>query len=192
MADEKILALIDRPHSSLDYHWALRIPGKPLPKPLELSGYQHAKIVGDVYVALKAAGLLEYWQSNPLKHRSLEEDAKALLSGYPNYMYFEIDRANQHKGAIASKASRYVKLKEVFHTIFVVPSIGRAEDVLDELPRDKGTKFLVTLADLICVNPLMKGYVSANRPAEMQRLEDILGVQLNVQSNGIPQDAGFS
>lgn len=174
MANDGYIVKLDRPHSSLDYHWALRAKGTPLPKPLELSGYEHAVMVGNMYVTFYLTGKLTTWQPTPIKHRVLEEDAKATFEFSTANFYLEIDRATEHKGVIKSKAERYMKLKETFHVIFVVPDEKRAEAVLDELPRNAGTRFLAALHDDIHRDPREQIFVSANRPADFQYLSDII------------------
>lgn len=131
-------------------------------------------MVGDMYVSFYLTGKLVKWQNKPLKHRTLEEDSKAKLEFSDATFYFEIDRATEHQGVMRSKAQRYVKLDEMFHVIFIVPNSSRAEDVLDELPRNAGTRFLVTLFDDIHRDPREQIYVSANRPDEFQYLADVI------------------
>ena len=181
MVNDEIIYKIERPHSSLDYHWALTIPRQPKLKPLKLYGYEHTRIVGDVYVAMAKTGKLDLWQSTPIKHKSLEEDAKARLTVSPNFIYFEIDRDTQHKGVIASKAERYMKLQDRFHVIFVTLNQGRAEEILDELPKNQGTKFIVALEEYITASPLYDCYVVASRPADFQYLDEFL---LDVRTDG--------
>jgi hypothetical protein len=183
MASDFSVARIDRPHASLDYQWALRVAGKPLPKKLALSGYDHAVAVADVYVAFKLTGLLQSFQSNPLKHRSLEEDAQMVISLSPLTLYWEVERSARKKGEIAYKAARYMKLPRPIHVIFSATGINHAEDILEELPRKNGTRFIVTLHEYILHDPLMAGYLSANRIDELQPLENILS---SVRTDGAP------
>jgi hypothetical protein len=185
MADDGYLAKIDRPHASLDYQWALKVKGKPLPKPLKISGYDHAAAVADIYVAWKLTGLLKEFRGSPVKHRSLEEDARTVLSLTPIPIDWEVERSPREKGVIAHKAARYMKLPKPPHVIFTATGESHAEDILDELPRNQGTLFIVTLHEYILINPLMKSYVSADRPAEFQELPDILS---SVRTGGTPED----
>jgi hypothetical protein len=185
MAGEEFIAKIERPHASLDYQWALRIKGKPLPKPLKTSGYDHAVAVADIYVAWKLSGLLQEFRATPVKHRSLEEDARTVISLTPAPLDWEVERSPREKGVIASKAARYMKLPKPRHVIFTATSGSHAEDILEELPRNQGTLFIVTLHEYLLVDPLMKGYVSANRPTEFQDLQDILS---SVRTSGMPSD----
>lgn len=163
---------INRPHHSLDYQWALKVTGKPSPKPYELSSYEHARMTGDVYVALALTGEMSDWVNNTEKHRLLEEDAKCFLSG--RQVYFEVDRNTEHVGDIAHKAARYMKLDGWFHVIFVAPHGARANNIMNELPENRGTQFVVTLFESISTDPLQNIYVSANRTADFQFLSDIL------------------
>jgi len=96
MDDDGYIAKIDRPHASLDYHWAIRIKNTPLPKPLKLSGYEHARLIGDVYVALKLTGQSLEWKQNTEKHRTLEEDIETIFNG--SKIYWEVDCATEHPG----------------------------------------------------------------------------------------------
>jgi hypothetical protein len=185
MAGDFSIARIARPHASLDYQWALR--RTPLPKPLKLSGYDHAVAVADVYVAFKLTGLLESFQSNPLKHRSLEEDAKMTLSVSPVPLYWEVERSPRKKGEIAHKVTRYQKIPEPIHVIFSATDGNHAEDILEELPRKNGTRFIVTLHEYILHDPLMAGYLSANRIDELQPLESILS-SVRTENPSLPQE----
>jgi hypothetical protein len=185
MAKGEYIAKIDRPHASLDYQWALRVKGKPLPKPLKTSGYEHAVAVADIYVAWKLTGLLREFRSNPVKHRSLEEDAHTILSLTTVPIDWEVERSPREKGVIAYKAARYMKLPGPRHVIFTATSPSHAEDILDELPRNRGTLFIVTLHEYLLVDPLMQGYVSANKPTEFQWLPDILS---SVRTDGTAHD----
>jgi len=67
-----------------------------------------------------------------------------------------------------------MKLPGVFHVIFVAPNPNRAEEILDELPRNRGTQFVVTLYEYLKLDPLMRAYVSANQPTDFQELSAIL------------------
>jgi hypothetical protein len=174
MAGDEYIAKINRPHASLDYQWALKVKGRPLPKPLRTSGYDHAVAVADVYVAWKLAGLLREFQSMPVKHRALEEDARTILGLTPVPVFWEVERSPREKGVIAHKATRYMKLPKPVHVIFTATNPSHAEDILEELPRNQGTLFIVTLHEYLLLDPLMKGYVSASRPTEYQGLSDIL------------------
>lgn len=174
MAEDEYVAKINRPHASLDYQWALKVRGQPTPKPLRTSGYDHAVAVADVYVAWKLTGLLTAFQSTPVKHRTLEEDARTVLSLTPAPVFWEVERSPREKGVIAHKAARYLKLPRPLHVIFTATSATHAEDILEELPRDQRTLFIVTLHEYLLVDPFMKGYVSADRPTEFQALKDIL------------------
>jgi hypothetical protein len=187
MAGDGYIAQVERPHASLDYQWASRIKGKPLPKSLRLSGYEHAVAVADVYVAWKLTGLLRSFRSNPLKHRALEEDIRMTVSLGPAPLYWEVERSPRGKGVIAGKAARYMKLPGPLHVIFTAVSGGHAEDILDELPRDRGALFIVTLHEYVSADPLMQGYVSADRPSEFQSLQDILS---SVRTGGTSPDNG--
>lgn len=189
MAEDEYIAQIKRPHASLDYQWALRIKGKPLPKSLKLSGYEHAVAIADVYVAWKLTGFLQSFRSKSLKHRALEEDINMSISLTPVPLYWEVERSPREKGVIASKAARYMKLPKPLHVIFTATSGSHAEDILDELPRNQGALFIVTLHEYILSDPLMQGYVSASRPSEFQNLQDILS---SVRTDGIPPDTGVS
>lgn len=183
MAEAEYIVQIDRPHKSLDYQWSL--PQKPKPKPYALSSYEHNVMAGDDYVALYLVGGLTKWRQNKEKHRSIEEDALAEWHG--KTIYIENDRGTEHEGDIASKAARYAKKDGWFHVLFVAPRVSRAEQILDELPRDAGTRFIVTLQDYVQEITVrggadVKGFISANRPTELQFLHEILSVQWNVQS----------
>lgn len=189
MADDDYIAQIERPHASLDYQWALRIKGKPLPKPLKLSGYDHAVAIADVYVAWKLTRLLQSFQTKPLKHRTLEEDIKMTISLTLVPLYWEVERSPREKGVLASKAARYMRLPKPLHVIFTAISGSHAEDILDELPRNQGSLFIVTLHEYILADPLTQSYVSANRPSEFQNLQDILS---SVRTDRISPDTGVS
>lgn len=183
MAEDEYIAKIDRPHASLDYQWALKVKGKPLPKPLKTSGYDHAVSVADIYVAFKLTGLIESFRAKPVKHRSLEEDAEMVLSLSPVPVVWEVERSRyREKGEIASKAARYMKLTKPRHVIFTALDGDHAEAILEELPHNQGTLFIVTLHEYLLVDPLMQGYVSANRIGDFQSIKDILS---SVRTDGI-------
>jgi hypothetical protein len=169
MSKNGFIVQLSRPHATLEQMWAVKT--RPAIKPLELANYEHERMCADVYVSFYLTGQLQEWEVNSAKHRLIEEDRKSVF--LDRQIYWEIDRGTERRGAIKSKADRYVKLSGRFHVIFVAPHEDRANAILNELPTNRGGQFLVTLYEYIKRDPLSEAYVSANRASEFQFLEDI-------------------
>jgi hypothetical protein len=172
MADERLINKLKSPHRTLEIMWA----HKDTRKELELSGYEHFKAMGDIFIGLVSSGKLEAFGIKKPKEKNVIEDLRFRVSGVEETFYVEEDRGTMGAEKIESKVERYVKLGGRFHVIFCVPDENRAENLLTILAKyRRGNQFLVTLHEYMSSDPLLSIYVSPKDPEKYLSLLELNG-----------------
>lgn len=161
MCDEGAINKLDPPHRTLEIMWA----PKGMRKTLQLSGYEHFKAMGDVFIGLVSTGQLEKIGIKKPKEKNVIEDLRFKLFGLESIFYVEEDMGTMGLDKIESKVERYMKQPGWFHVIFDVPNENRAEAILTILSKyHRKNQFVVTLHEYMSANPLAGIYVSPASP----------------------------